>query len=211
MEGAAVATEPDGEGTSRTSRADADARLLKALKHPIRARALSIINEGVASPKMIAAELDLPVGTVGHHVKRLEALECIKLVKTEPRRGATEHFYRGMVRSVLDEEQWAKLNPDAKRALSIEWLKMLTKGIMEALVAETFDSRNDRHLSRTPVTVDEQGWRELMNLLQDTSDEVREIGIRSAERERSADGGGKSFRASVAILGFEAPHRASTP
>jgi predicted ArsR family transcriptional regulator len=175
------------------------------LEHPTRARALSIINEGDASPKMIAAELGLPVGTVGHHVKRLEELGCVKLVKTKPRRGATEHFYRGMVRSVLDEDQWARLDPDAKKALSIEWWKMLTKAVKEALVARTFDARNDRHLSRTPVTVDEQGWKELMKLLEDTSEEIQEIGNRSAEREESGDSSGPFFHATVAMLGFETP------
>src|SRR5215218_1147307 len=153
MEGAVMATTRTKKSVSRPSRADADVRLVKALSHPIRARALSILNEEVASPKMIAAQLDLPLGTVGHHVKKLEALECIELVKTEPRRGATEHFYRAIVRSVLDGEQWAQLNPDSKMALSIEWLKMLNDIVREALVARTFDSRIDRHLSRIPVTV----------------------------------------------------------
>lgn len=191
--------------TIRPAGLDADARLVKALGHPIRARALSILNEEVASPKMIAADLGVPLGTVGHHVKKLEALGCIELVKTKPRRGATEHFYRGTVRSILDDEQWTKLNPDSKMALSIEWLKMLNKTAREALVAQTFDSRGDRHLSRTPVTVDEQGWQELMELLEHTMEEIREIELRSADRERTGEGVGKSLRATVAMLGFESP------
>lgn len=200
-----MATKRSGPSTRRGTKADGDSRLVKALGHPIRARALSILNEEVASPKMIAAALDLPLGTVGHHVKKLEAMDCIELVRTEPRRGATEHFYRGTVRSVLDDEQWAKLNPDSKTALSIEWLKMLNKTAKQALVAQTFDSRPDRHLSRTPVNVDERGWQELMSLLSRTAAEVQEIELLSSERERQGESAGRHLRATVALLGFESP------
>jgi DNA-binding transcriptional ArsR family regulator len=200
-----VATKRTGKAIPRVSKADNDARLVKALSHPIRARALSILNEEVASPKMIAAALGLPIGTVGHHVKQLLALECIELVKTEPRRGATEHFYRGTVHSVLDEEQWARLNPDSKTALSIEWLKMLNQAAKEALVAKTFDSRTNRHLTRTPVTVDEQGWEELMSLLGRVSGAIQGVELRSSERERAGESVGQCLRATVALLGFESP------
>jgi hypothetical protein len=136
-------------------------------------------------------------------VRRLEALGCIKLVKTEPRRGATEHFYRSLVRSVLDEEQWARLTPDAQEALSYAWLEMLKKGAYAAIAAKTFDSRSDRHLSRTPVRVDEQGWQETMSLLGDTLSEIQEIETRSCERMRSDSSVGGSKRLTVALLGFE--------
>jgi len=178
---------------------------VKALGHPTRARALSILNEEVASPKMIAAQLGLPVGTVGHHIKQLEALECIELVKTEPRRGATEHFYRGTVRSVLNTNQWAQLSSDSKLALSIEWVKLLNQAVTEALVAKTFDSRDDRHLSRIPITVDEEGWHELMALLSNTLGQVQEIESRSADREREGVRAGRAMKATVALLGFESP------
>jgi DNA-binding transcriptional ArsR family regulator len=75
-------------------RASTDNRLAKALSNTLRAQALSLIAEGVASPKAIAAELDLDVRTVAYHVRVLCKLECIELVETQPRRGAVEHIYR---------------------------------------------------------------------------------------------------------------------
>jgi DNA-binding CsgD family transcriptional regulator len=71
-----------------------DQRLATALSSPLRARALGLIAEGVASPKAIAAELDLDVRTVAYHVRVLRKLGCIELVETLPRRGAVEHIYR---------------------------------------------------------------------------------------------------------------------
>lgn len=71
-----------------------DQRLAKALSSPLRARALALIAEGVASPKAIADELGLDVRGVAYHVRVLRKLGCIELVETHQRRGAIEHIYR---------------------------------------------------------------------------------------------------------------------
>lgn len=69
-------------------------RLAKAYVHPLRAKALSLIAEGVASPKLIAQKLGVEVSKVAYHVRVLRELGCIELVETRQRRGAIEHLYR---------------------------------------------------------------------------------------------------------------------
>jgi DNA-binding CsgD family transcriptional regulator len=71
-----------------------DQRLAKALTHALRERALNLIARGIASPKAIAAELDLDVRSVAYHVRVLRELGCIELVDTHQHRGAVEHVYR---------------------------------------------------------------------------------------------------------------------
>ena len=71
-----------------------DQRLAKALSRPLRARALTLIGEGIASPKAIADELGLDVRGVAYHVRVLRKLGCIELAETKERRGAIEHIYR---------------------------------------------------------------------------------------------------------------------
>jgi hypothetical protein len=71
-----------------------DQRLAKALSSPLRASALALIAEGVASPKAIADELGLDVRGVAYHVRVLRKLGCIELAETKQRRGAIEHIYR---------------------------------------------------------------------------------------------------------------------
>lgn len=71
-----------------------DQRLAKALSNPLRAQALNLIAEGVASPKLIAEELGLDVRNVAYHVRVLKRLGCIELVETQQRRGALEHLYQ---------------------------------------------------------------------------------------------------------------------
>lgn len=71
-----------------------DKRMAKALSSSLRVQALTLISEGVASPKAISDRLGLDVRTVAYHVRVLRELDCIELVETAQRRGAIEHIYR---------------------------------------------------------------------------------------------------------------------
>jgi DNA-binding transcriptional ArsR family regulator len=71
-----------------------DQRLAKALSSPLRASALTLIADGIDSPKLIAEKLGLDVRHVAYHVRVLKNLGCIELVETRPRRGTVEHVYR---------------------------------------------------------------------------------------------------------------------
>ena len=181
-----------------------DGKLVRALGHPLRARALASFNERTRSPKEVAAELGVPVSKLGYHVKVLRECGCIELVSTVPRRGATEHFYKGTTRSFFNDSNWERLNTDAKSGISVTGLKMIFASARAAVEAETFDSRGDRHLSRTPLIVDEQGWGDLTEALAETLERVAEIQAESSQRlaESERDEG---IRATVAILGFESP------
>jgi DNA-binding transcriptional ArsR family regulator len=180
-----------------------DNNLVKALSHPVRARALAILNDRVASPKDIAEELGMEVGNVSYHVKTLRDLGCVELVRRKQVRGATQHFYRGTTRSFLSDANWAKLTPDAKTGVSIAGLKTQNNAALKALEAGTFDARPDRHLSCSPVNVDELGWDELTALLEGTLEGV--FRIQAAAAARRAEDGAALFRATVSILGFESP------
>jgi DNA-binding transcriptional ArsR family regulator len=177
--------------------------LVKALSHPVRARALAILNSRVASPKEIADELDREVGNVGYHVRTLQELGCVELVNEVKRRGATEHYYRGITRSFLNDTNWARLSPDAKTGVSVAGLKTQNNAALKALDAGTFDARPDRHLSCSPLMVDELGWDELAVLLAGTLDEVWEIQDKSTTRQ--AEQGTERIPATVSILLFESP------
>jgi DNA-binding transcriptional ArsR family regulator len=178
-------------------------KLVKALSHPVRARALAILNSRVASPKEIADELDREVGNVGYHVRTLKELGCVELVSEVKRRGATEHFYRGITRSFLNDANWAQLTSDAKNGVSIAGLKTQNNAALKALEAGTFDARPDRHLSCSPLAVDELGWDELAELLAETLEEVWEIQDKSTTRQ--AELGTERIPATVSILFFESP------
>lgn len=66
----------------------------KALAHPLRVRILEEMGDGEASPNQLRQVLDEPLGNVSYHMKELVEFGAIAPTKTEPRRGAVEHFYR---------------------------------------------------------------------------------------------------------------------
>src|ERR1700760_3511421 len=86
-----------------------EARIAKALAHPLRARILQRLGERVLSPGDLAAELNAPLGVVSYHVRMLRDYDCVELVRTEPRRGALQHFYKATARPNLGDEQWRSL------------------------------------------------------------------------------------------------------
>jgi DNA-binding transcriptional ArsR family regulator len=180
-----------------------DQQLVKALAHPLRAQILAILNERVASPNELSQELGEGLSQVSYHVKVLRDYECIELVKTEPRRGAVEHYYRGMKRSFLNDVNWEGLSPSAKEGISVAGVRMIMSEAIGALGAGTFDSRDDSHLSCTPVIVDERGWGELSSVLSKALEQVLDIQAKSAGRLAESQKSG--FPATVAMLGFESP------
>ncbi len=180
-----------------------DQRLVKALAHPVRVQALTILNERVASPNELAKELDEGLSQISYHVKVLKDYGCIELVKTEPRRGAVEHFYRATARAFLTDEDWQRLPKSVRPSMSATLLQTIMDDAVGALKAGTFDARDDHHLSWTPVIVDEQGWEDLAAVLSDALDHVLQVQAESAGR--LAEEGEEGLSATVTMMGFEAP------
>ena len=54
---------------------------------------ITLLEERAASIKQLAEALDKPKGSVGHHVKALEAAGLIRVVRTRQVRAITEKFY----------------------------------------------------------------------------------------------------------------------
>jgi DNA-binding transcriptional ArsR family regulator len=186
-----------------------DRRLAKALSHPLRAHVLAILNERVASPNEIANELGEPLGNVSYHVKTLAEMGCIELVNTEPRRGAIEHFYRAVVRPFFSDRDWKRLPPSARQGISDATLQLVWEDTSDALNAGSFDRRTDRHLSRTLLVLDEQGWKEVNELLLDTMNRVVEI--ETASTKRRADDSEDGFNTNVVLMHFESSGAEARP
>jgi DNA-binding transcriptional ArsR family regulator len=159
-----------------------DPRLAKALSHPMRGRILSILNERVASPNEIAELIDERLPNVSYHVRALQTLGCIELVSTAQRRGAIEHYYRALVRPLFSDRDWKRLPPSARQAISDVGLQMIWADTSEAMTTGTFEKRSDRHLSRTPLVLDEEGWREVNARLSEVQGQAEDIAAKSAKR-----------------------------
>jgi DNA-binding transcriptional ArsR family regulator len=179
-----------------------DQRIMKALSHPLRVRMLTLLNQKVSSPSELAEELDEPLGNVSYHMRFLADLNMVKLVRTEPRRGAVEHYYEALEPPLMSDEDWAEVPLALRRSLSDSTLSNIATDLKGAARAGGFD-RNNIHLSRTELLLDQQGWDELSGLLADVLQRARGIQEQSNKRRNRPDGDG-GIATALVLMQFEA-------
>jgi DNA-binding transcriptional ArsR family regulator len=197
-----TASTPSGNGRNRPPGETSEARIAKALAHPLRARILQRLGERVASPGDLAVELGAPLGVVSYHVRMLRDYDCVELVRTEPRRGALQHFYRATARPNLDEDQWRSLPARLRKELSGETLQELVDDLAAAADAGRLEDP-DLVLQRMPLELDERAFKKLNRLLARTLEQALAIAAESAER------GGEPGATELAILHFRRAHPAT--
>ena len=194
--------------TASSSTADTDhrplgetveARIAKALAHPLRAQILQRLGEREASPGELADEIGEPLGVVSYHVRMLREYRCIELVRTVPRRGALQHYYRAIARPQLDDDQWRNLPSGLRRELAGATISSLVEDLAHAVDAGTLDEADTR-LTRLPLELDARGWKKLNALLARTLEQAQAIAHDSSAR---ADNSDDRFATELAVLHFK--------
>lgn len=146
--------------------------LVKALNHPVRVKALTILTEKIASPKEISAQIDTPLSNVSYHVRVLDELGLVEIVEEESVRGSVAHFYKAVERPLIDNPDWEKLSPKVRSAFSGYVIETLMSDAAASLAAGVFDQRDDRHLSRTSLILDEKAWRKVSEIQAKALDQI---------------------------------------
>lgn len=174
--------------------------MIKALAHPTRVDILNVLVEGPSSPSRISRQLDnVSLNLTSHHIKVLRELDCVELQEEVRHGGRTEHIYRLTKRPMFTAEEWKEVDPEDGQFLTLDLLRVVSEEVQQALLNGGFDG-HDRHLSRTPLAVDREGWQEVAKILERALYELFEVGERSAERaERSGE---ELTKARVVIMQF---------
>ncbi|HEY6890143.1 MAG TPA: helix-turn-helix domain-containing protein [Solirubrobacter sp.] len=159
-----------------------EARIAKALAHPLRAQILQRLGERVASPGDLAQELGAPLGVVSYHVRMLRDYDCIELVRTEPVRGALQHFYRAIARPDVDQAPWRTLPASLRDGELGETLHAIVSDLAAAADAGSLEDP-EVVLTRTPLELDARGLKKLNALLAKTQERALAIAAESAERD----------------------------
>ena len=177
-----------------------DQRIMKALSHPLRVRMLTLLNQKVSSPSELAEELDEPLGNVSYHMRFLADLKMVKLVRTEPRRGAVEHYYEALEPPLISDDDWAQLPVALRRSLSDSTLSDIARDLKGAAQAGGFD-RENIHVNRVALVLDEQGWNELSGALSEVVERARAIQDQSNKRRKGADD--DAIHTALVLMQFE--------
>lgn len=178
-------------------------QLVAAMAHPTRAHAVTVLNERVASAAEIGRELGKPARHVSYHLKQLEQLGVIELVKVEQTAGGrtTGKYYRALVRSWYDPESWKQVDRKHQTGITADILAACNADMVAAVRSGTIH-RADNHISRTPLLLEAGGYRELVDRLDALLPEVIEVQQRSAAQMTREN---EAVLAKVHLIQFQSP------
>jgi len=197
-----AAVEPKGESPGVLGR-PAHEKLVKGLSHPVRVECLTVLTKQVASPRDLSEILEHDLSNISYHVRTLDELGLIELVKEESVRGAVAHFYKAVERPLISEHEWQQLPPEVRKAIAAYGWDLLINDATEAIEKGTFDSRSDRHLSRTTLLLDSEGFERLSERMEELLGAI--LAEQAASAERMTKSGEKPIHAVAAVALFPTP------
>ncbi|WP_053227142.1 winged helix-turn-helix domain-containing protein [Solirubrobacter soli] len=178
------ASSPTPTPSRRPPDETSEARIAKALAHPLRARILKRLGERESSPGELAVELGEPLGLVAYHVRMLREYECVELVRTAPVRGALQHFYRATARASIGDTAWRGLPTSLRGELMGETIQAIVSALADAADAGGLEDPQVT-IVRRPLELDEKGIKKLNRLLAKTREQAAAIAAESAQRAGS--------------------------
>ena len=187
-----------------------DPRYVKAMSHPLRVRILAMLGERTASPNQLAGWLGATLGTTAYHVRVLESLGLIELADETRRRGAVEHHYRASSRPMVSARAWADVPQIAKQAAVGSSLQIIDEYAKASAAAGGFD-RPESHLSRTRVSLDEEGWKELLDATLEYVERVEAIERAALGRLDDRPHAEEASEATVVVMNFEGVRLSDAP
>ena len=137
-----------------------DPRYVKAMSHPLRVRILALLDERPASPVELAGWLGASLSTTAYHVRTLERMGLVELIRETRVRGAVEHHYRSKERPTVSDEAWAAAPPIAKQAAVSASLATIDAYTQAASAAGGFD-HDDAQLTRSALQLDARGFEDI--------------------------------------------------
>lgn len=182
-----------------------DDRVVAAMSHPTRLRAMNVFWEREASPREIAAQLGEPLNNVTYHINQLVELGCIELVAQRPARGGrvVEHFYKAVSKSTFEDAELDQLGSEEKVILDLAIIKLMAADLGEALLSGSYFELDDNQLTRIPMQVDRDGWNETKDILDRALEEL--LAVRETVANRVAASGESTFPTKVSVIQFKSP------
>ena len=181
-----------------------EAKVAKALAHPLRVRILGILEERVASPRELALELDAELSQLSYHVRTLHRGGFIELVEQKRRRAAIESYYRATERPVVTSDAWAEMPSVAKKQLVSGALGQIGEVVNAAVGTGGFE-RDDTHVSRSPMVLDDRGFAEVAEKMDRLLKDFERIAAAAEKRLEKADHEGAVPTTAIMLLFETAP------
>ena len=139
---------------------DVSARLWHAAADPARVRIVAALRAGPLTPASLVSRAGLSRAAVASHARALENGGLVRVVRD----GESVRYYELATSPVFSDEAWEGLPVPVRRAAAAAGLVAMNAAACAAVDAGGFD-RPDMHLTRSPLMLDEVGWRRLSQRL----------------------------------------------
>lgn len=156
--------------SSEHARGTVTANLHKALRDPTRAWVLAQINDAPAAAVDLEERSDpmIPRQRISYHLNMLVKYGCAELLdEVQSSRGALKKIYGGTTPVLVMPPDWAKMDRSDRNGWSIKILNEAFERAERALEAGTFDKRLDRIAANYKPRLDEEGWTEAFEILEE--------------------------------------------
>ena len=173
---------------------------------------LAIVNE-LNRATMTPAQLHDTLGGTSsqgflRRCKRLSKLGWAVNIDTEtggPLHGANVYQFRAAAPNVTERDIVERIPTAARYGQGWEAFRRFIATSIAAVDTGTFNHRFDRHLTMSPLLVDEIGWAQVTKALQDFEETLLRLKADIAKRRRGEEFEG--FPAAFLLSGFESPIR----
>lgn len=164
---------------------------------------LTSLTQKAATAEAIAAETGQPVEQVRARLQKMieEGMVQEELSEESP----DEPLYiPAPAARLFESEFWSQVGREERDEISRAIHSLITGEVDRSIDEGSFDARDDRHLVRAPLFLDEQGWREIDQILDAALNAALAARDRSAERLRKS--GETPLEALLAYYFFQMPN-----
>jgi hypothetical protein len=177
--------------------------MLIAIGHPLRIEIMVEVDRAPMSPAEFAVRTGGDLSKIAYHFRILRECGCLVEVATRQRRGATEHIYEVTQQALFDVETFSELPAPLRGGISAATLTTFMERAAEALEGDTLDSHESRQLAWAPLKLDEEGFANVMEMIEDLFVRFRDEHVAAAERMEAS--GEEPIHTTVGVAGFESP------
>ena len=183
-----------------------DPDMCKLLGHPLRHEILVRLRDGPASAGTLAREMDESTENISAQIKVLRKAGAVELVQRRPgAKGGNRYIYRAVERSVINAEEWEALPPIAQANIEITNSQMLQREIVHSVEEGCFYEDPGHVLIRDPMWLDEEGKRQIDEIMVRAHQKATEVHRESTERRARSEE--RPTRMILAFLSFPAARK----
>lgn len=182
-------------------------RLSKVLADPVRVRILAECSIEAMSPRGFRDAFGGPsLADIAQDFEVLEQFGWLGRVPTEAVT-APEKFDRlySTTEPLVFDSEWPGIPSSSKALVTRRIVETLSGRVKEAMKGGTIDERPDRHLSWTPLALDQQGWDTIIAQVDALFYALFEE--QDDANARMAESGEEPIPMTVGLLAFESPKR----